>query len=148
MFRISGLSAEAFAPLFELDDAALYAKDADGGRRRAASRAESACRTRWPVTRCCWPTTSITRSPRMRYAVFVRRGAIHRSVTDEVPDQLARRTLAARSFDAAGMSVAVVLVEGAQLAATLERLLGDPCAAYVHLHYAAAGCYAARADRA
>ena len=40
------------------------------------------------------------------------------------------------------------LVEGAKLEATIERLFGNPRAAYLHLHYAAPGCYAARVERA
>jgi hypothetical protein len=40
------------------------------------------------------------------------------------------------------------LVEGTALEGTIERLLGEPSAAYLHLHYAAPGCYAARVDRA
>jgi hypothetical protein len=39
------------------------------------------------------------------------------------------------------------LVEGHHLEDTIERLFADPRAAYLHLHYAAPGCYAARVDR-
>jgi hypothetical protein len=45
------------------------------------------------------------------------------------------------------MIVAADLVDGKDLASSLDRLLGDPCASYVHIHYAKFGCYAARADR-
>jgi len=56
--------------------------------------------------------------------------------------------LAVRSFDAAGMMVDRDLIDGRQLEAAIERLLADPRAAYLHVHYAAPGCYAARIDRA
>ncbi len=46
------------------------------------------------------------------------------------------------------MIVAADLVEGQNLAGALDRLLADPATAYVHIHYAKFGCYAARADRA
>jgi hypothetical protein len=36
----------------------------------------------------------------------------------------------------------------AELDAAIERLLANPQAAYLHAHYAGAGCYAARIDRA
>jgi len=39
------------------------------------------------------------------------------------------------------------LVEGTELEGAITRLFGDPRAAYLHLHYAAPGCYAARVDR-
>ena len=47
-----------------------------------------------------------------------------------------------------GMMVARELVEGDRLEGAIERLFADPRAAYLHLHYAAAGCYAARVERA
>ena len=40
------------------------------------------------------------------------------------------------------------LAPTADLAEAVERLLADPAVAYVHAHYAGAGCYAARIDRA
>ena len=39
------------------------------------------------------------------------------------------------------------LVEGSALAAHLTQLLGDVAIAYVHVHYAKTGCFAARVDR-
>ena len=58
----------------------------------------------------------------------------------EVPEQLRIRTLAARAFDVDGMMVGRELVEGQALKPAMERLLADPQAAYLHLHYAAPGC--------
>jgi hypothetical protein len=52
------------------------------------------------------------------------------------------------SGDGAGMNVAHELVEGAALEGAIGRLFADPAAAYLHVHYASAGCYAARVDRA
>jgi hypothetical protein len=46
------------------------------------------------------------------------------------------------------MMVGWELVEGKKLEDAIERLFADPRAAYLHLHYAAPGCYAARIDRA
>ena len=40
------------------------------------------------------------------------------------------------------------LVEGAQLETAIERLFAEPRAAYLHVHFAAPGCYAARVERA
>jgi hypothetical protein len=39
------------------------------------------------------------------------------------------------------------LVDGQQVEQTIERLLAIPSAAYLHIHFAAPGCYAARVER-
>jgi hypothetical protein len=46
------------------------------------------------------------------------------------------------------MMVERELVEGTALEGAIERLFANPRAAYMHVHYAAPGCYAARVDRA
>jgi hypothetical protein len=46
------------------------------------------------------------------------------------------------------MMVNAELVEGRDLEAAIERLLAMPQAAYLHIHFAAPGCYAARVERA
>jgi hypothetical protein len=43
--------------------------------------------------------------------------------------------------------VAFELVDGRDLEAAVARQLADPGAAYLHVHFAAAGCYAARIER-
>jgi len=78
----------------------------------------------------------------------VRKGEKTYDQVNEVPEQLRKRTLAARSFDSDGMMIDRELVEGTQLEGAIDRLLGKQRAAYLHLHYAAPGCYAARVDRA
>jgi hypothetical protein len=85
---------------------------------------------------------------RMRFAIYVRQGEQTYDKVDEVPQQLRARQLAARAFDEDGMMVAFELVEGTKLEGTIERLFAAPNAAYLHLHYAAPGCYAARVERA
>jgi hypothetical protein len=46
------------------------------------------------------------------------------------------------------MNVAHALTVGTSLEPVIDRLLADPAAAYLHIHFASAGCYAARVDRA
>jgi hypothetical protein len=84
----------------------------------------------------------------MRFAVYVRRGETRFDAGDQVPEQLRIRSLALRAFDAKAMMVGWELTEGSALEATIERLFADPRAAYLHVHYAAPGCYAARIERA
>ena len=45
------------------------------------------------------------------------------------------------------MMVGWELVEGRDLEAAIEQRFADPRAAYLHIHFAAPGCYAARAER-
>ena len=40
------------------------------------------------------------------------------------------------------------LVDGRELERAIDRLLAQPDAEYLHVHFAAPGCYAARAERA
>jgi hypothetical protein len=45
------------------------------------------------------------------------------------------------------MMIGWELVDGKDLEAAIERLLANPQSAYLHIHYAAPGCYAARVER-
>ncbi|HEV2187219.1 MAG TPA: DUF1203 domain-containing protein, partial [Stellaceae bacterium] len=85
---------------------------------------------------------------RMRFAVYVRKGEETYDAVDEIPEQLRSRTLAVRGFDANAMMVGWELVEGRDLEDAIERRFADLTAAYLHIHFAAPGCYAARVDRA
>jgi hypothetical protein len=86
---------------------------------------------------------------RAAHAIYVRKGVAQaRPAVGETPEVFRSRTLSLRAFDHRSMIVAADLVEGEGLGPALDRLLADPAAAYVHIHYAKFGCYAARADRA
>jgi hypothetical protein len=65
-----------------------------------------------------------------------------------IPGQLRRRLLAVRAYDQNAMMRECGVVEGDDLDGALTRLLEDPGAAYVHVHYAKAGCFACRVERA
>jgi len=84
----------------------------------------------------------------MRFAIYVRKGERTYDRIDEVPEQLRRRMLAVRSFDGNGMMVKCELVDGPVLEGAIDRLLADPSAEYLHVHFTAPGCYAARIERA
>jgi hypothetical protein len=49
-----------------------------------------------------------------------------------------------RAFDNAGIMRTADLVACTALAPLIERVLATPCHAYLQLHFAAFGCYAAR----
>ena len=152
-FRITGLPAEHFAHLFDLPDEELAAR---GAVRRIADGCTPGYPCRVSLTDSQegdelllvnYEHHPVASPYRMRFAVYVRRGEETYDAVDLVPEQLRIRTLAVRSFDAEGMMVHWELVDGRQLIAGIERLLADPRAAYLHIHFAAAGCYAARAER-
>jgi hypothetical protein len=150
-FRITGLPAEDFTHLFALSDAEL---EKHGAVRRIAD-GPYPCRV--SLADACpgdelilvnYEHHPVDSPYRMRFAIYVRQGDETYDKIDEVPQQLRTRTLAARSFDADGMMVERELVEGTALEATIARLFANPRAAYLHIHFAAPGCYAARVERA
>jgi hypothetical protein len=153
-FRIRGLSAEQFAPLFSLSDAELSQRGAV--RRIADARVPGyPCRVSLADSQ---PGDELillnyehhaADSPyRMRFAIYVRKGDETYDAVNEVPEQLRKRTLAVRAFDTSAMMIAHELIDGAKVEDAIERLFADPRAAYLHVHFAAPGCYAARIDRA
>jgi hypothetical protein len=153
-FQISGLPAEDFAHLFALSDQELAARGAV--RRTADARTPGyPCRVSLTDSRpgdemllVNYEHHPVSSPYRMRFAVYVRKGEETYDAIGEVPEQLRIRTLAVRAFDADAMMVGWELIDGHLLEAAVERLFADPRAAYLHVHYAAPGCYAARIDRA
>ena len=152
-FRILGLSPEPFAPLLNLDDEALLAR---GVHRFVAEEPYAApCRVSLqdaePGERLLLlnyehqPAASPFRASG---PIFVRENALAAfDAADVVPDVLLRRTLSARAYDVAAMMVKGQVVPGVETAGLLTDWLADPTVTEVHLHYAARGCFAARALR-
>jgi hypothetical protein len=152
-FRIIGLPADRFAHLFALSDAELAAQ---GAVRRTADARNPGypCRVSLTDSRpgdelilVNYEHHEVESPYRMRFAIYVRKGEETYDKVDEVPEQLRLRTLAVRAFDADAMMAGWELVEGRNLEAAIERLFANPRAAYLHVHYAAPGCYAARVER-
>jgi uncharacterized protein DUF1203 len=150
-FRIRGLPAEDFTHLFGLSDLDLATK---GAVRRTAD-GNYPCRVSLTDSQpgdelllINYEHHPVDSPYRMRFAIFVREGDQTYDKVNEIPEQLRKRTLAVRSFDAKGMMVDNRLVDGQQIEPVLEKLLGPSNVDYLHIHFAAAGCYAARVDRA
>ncbi|HET6618848.1 MAG TPA: DUF1203 domain-containing protein [Dongiaceae bacterium] len=151
-FRISGLPAEPFQHLFALDDVELRHH---GAVRRVAEDSGYPCRISLTdakagdaVILVNYEHQDADTPYRSRYAIYVRPGERRYQATGEIPEQLRKRLLSARAFDAAGMLVDADVAEGTALEPLIARLLADARVAYIHLHYARPGCYAARVDRA
>jgi hypothetical protein len=153
-FRIRGLPAENFAHLFALSDDELRQH---GAMRRIADARQPGYPCRVSLTDSNagdelilvnYEHHAVASPYRMRFAIYVRNGERTFDAVDCVPEQLRKRTLAVRAFDADAMMVGRELAEGASLESTIDRLLADPRTAYLHVHFAAPGCYAARVERA
>ncbi len=150
-FRILGLPAEHFTHLFELSDVDLAAH---GGVRRTAD-GQYPCRVSLTDSKpgeelllINYEHHPVASPYRMRFAIFVREGDQTYDEVNQVPEQLSSRILAVRSFDANGMMVDRRLVNGNEVKPVIEELLAPSNADYLHLHFAAAGCYAAKVERA
>jgi len=62
-----------------------------------------------------------------------------------LPDQLTRRLLSVRAYDERHMLVDAEVTEGIELESVAQRMLGGDTA-YLHVHNARPGCFAARID--
>jgi len=152
-FQISGLPRTDFEALFALSDAGLAARDA---RRMIVDRKPGfPCRVSLAdaelgetVLLVNYEHLPVASPFRSRYAVYVRENAAAaRLAPGEVPAVLRSRLLAVRSFDDAGMLLDAQITEGVALEAVLHRALEPDTVAYLHLHFAKPGCFAARVDR-
>ena len=153
-FRLTGLPAEHFSHLFMCSDAEL----AKIGAVRSIADARTPgypCRVSLTDSQAGDELLLVNyehhpvQSPyRMRFAIYVRRGETTYDGINQVPDQLRLRTLAVRAYDDNAMMQGWELVDGRDLEGAIDRLLANPRAAYLHIHFAAPGCYAARVERA
>ena len=153
-FRITGLSPEPFRPLFDLSHAVLHER---GVRRIVADDPRMPCRVSMAhadlgeeLLLLNYEHQPANTPYRAKHAIYVRRIADRAfEAVDTVPEVIASRLVAARAFDAGHMMIDADVAEGdAAAAALFARLLGDPKASYLQVHYARRGCYAARVERA
>ena len=152
-FRIKGLPAEDFQHLFALSDEELATQNAV--RRIADGRKPGyPCRVALEDSNpgdelllVNYEHLAVDSPYRMRFAVYVRKGDATYDKINQVPEQLRSRMLAVRAFDNAGMLRGWQLTDGRELESAIGKLLQDPDAEYLHVHYAAPGCYAARVER-
>jgi len=150
-FRIRGLEAGQFSHLFALPEAELAAlgairKTADGPHPCRISLTDAAPGDE--VILVNYEHHAVASPYRMRFAIYVRPGEETFDAVNIVPGQLRRRTLAVRGFNSNGMMTGWELIEGIWLEEAIERQFGAPGAQYLHVHFAAPGCYAAKVERA
>lgn len=152
-FRIAGLDPAPFRTLYGRSDAALAARRAKRVRVDASpgfpDRIELRDLDIGDVAILVNHTHLPAESPyRASHAIFVREGAdTPAAFVDEVPGVMLRRLLSVRAFDAHDMMIDADVAPGEESAGLIRKLLADPRAAYLHVHYAKFGCFAARVDR-
>jgi len=152
-FRITGLAVEPFAPLFALDDQQLARVGAL--RTIADTKPGFPCRVTLEdaepgerVLLLNYEHQPADTPYRASHAIYIRESAVHTaSRIDEIPEALLLRALSVRAFDAKGMMIDADLTPGAELAVLIERLFSNRAAAYLHVHFAKRGCYAACVTR-
>ena len=152
-FQIHPLPVEDFENLFQMSDADLQAI----GARRVTADAKPGfpCRVSLEdaeigdeVVLANYTHLDENSPYKASHAVYVRRSATPgRFRQNEVPDMLSCRLLSIRGFDSDHMMRQADVVEGVKLAQGLDLLFENPDIAYVHIHFAMRGCFAAKATR-
>ncbi|WP_445144164.1 DUF1203 domain-containing protein [Dyella sp. Tek66A03] len=152
-FRITGLPAEPFADLFSLPDEALAERlamhvVADSAHGYPCRISLTDAEPGQALILLNYEHQSANSPFRSRYAIYIREGEQQYDEVDLVPDQLRRRLLSVRGFDEHGMLRDADVAEGTALESLIQRLFENDKVAYLHIHMARPGCYAARVDRA
>lgn len=153
-YVISGIDPVPFRHLYGLTDADLAAQGVV--RMVADARPGYPCRVTLEdakpgdaVLLVNYEHLPVDTPYRSRHAIFVADGAEQAARYEgAIPEQLRIRLLSVRAFDADGMMIDAEVLEGSGLEAGIKRLFADPRAAYLHVHNARRGCFAARVDRA
>ena len=152
-YRIAGLDPAEFAPLWAMDDEQL-------GRHRARrvtvdDAVGFPCRVTLEDARPGEQLMlvhhvhhEVDTPYRSAFAIFVRQDAERAVYRDSCPPCFAGRTLSLRGFDREGALAQARLAAPGEADEAIRALLADPRIAYINAHNAAAGCFAARVERA
>ena len=153
-FCISSLPVSSFKHLLGASDETLQSHDAV--RMRVNAKPGFPCRVSLEdaevgesVILVNYEHLSVATPYRSAHALFVRESATQAEpLIDDVPESLRIRLLSLRAFDEDGMMVDADVVHGREVEPAIERMLENSSVAYLHVHNAKPGCYAARVDRA
>ena len=150
-YRIRGLAAEPFAPMFQLSDTELQARNA---RRLRADGPGYPCRISLTdakageeVLLCNFEHHAVDSPFRASFAIYVRPGERTFDAVNQVPQQLRTRMLSLRGYDRHGFLSGAELVDGRDIEVAIAALLDQSRVAYIHAHFAKHGCYAALIER-
>ncbi|HYC02553.1 MAG TPA: DUF1203 domain-containing protein [Azospirillaceae bacterium] len=152
-YRITGLPPEPFQPLSFLPDADLAAR----GIKRVTADAPQGFPCRVTLEDAPVGSSLLLLSHQHQPAdspyrasgpIFVREGAEGPAVIeDRIPPYLSTRLLSVRAYDQDDLIVEAEVVDGGQVEPLFLKLLDMPAVAYLHVHFARRGCYAARVER-
>ena len=153
-FQIHALPAEQFSDLFTMNDEQL--RDRNARRMTVKTKPGSPCRVSLAdaevgetVVLVNYEHQTAASPYRAAHAIFVRQGVEQaHPAENEVPEVLRSRLISLRQFDDNGMMIGADLLEGSGLAAAIETAFRDARTAYIHLHNAKPGCFAASVTRA
>jgi len=151
-FRIRGLDAAPFAPLFALDDAEL----AERSMRRVLVDAPHSAPCRVTLEDAA-PGERVILLPLVHHQahspyrasgpIFLRETArASYDRVDELPPVFSGRLLSVRAYDAAGLMTDADVAES-DPRGLFEKFFADPDVYFLHVHYARRGCFSCRVER-
>ncbi|MEM8773735.1 MAG: DUF1203 domain-containing protein [Pseudomonadota bacterium] len=152
-FQIKALPAEPFAHLSGLSNQELAEQNAirevvtdhPGAPCRVSLSEAKVGDTIFLVNHEHQPANSPYRSC---HAIYVIEGAKQaRLASGSVPESLSNRLISVRAFDAQDMIIEAEIVDGKELSNAIELFFKNTSVAYIHLHYAKRGCFAASVTR-
>jgi Protein of unknown function (DUF1203) len=79
--------------------------------------------------------------------IFVHKHECNKYQSNNIPDQQRRRQLALRGYDKNHMMQRFAVVEGTNLEDEAKEFFDNEQVDYIHVHYAAPGCFALRLER-
>lgn len=153
-FQIHALSPAPFEPLFAMSDAELakvlatrMIADAKPGYPCRVSLADAEIGE--SVILVNFEHQPADSPYRASHAIFIREHAEQAFPNvGTVPAALATRLISVRAFDDQHYLVNADVVDGSGLSGSLRSMLQNADVAYLHLHHAKPGCFAARVTRA
>ncbi len=149
-FKLIALEKEQFEPLFEMGDQELkkhgavrmVADDVSSFPCRVSLKAAQPGET---VLLLNFEHLAVDSPYRSRHAIYVRHeGEQARLNRNEIPEMFFNKAIGVRAFDKAGMMQGCDIANGPELVELIEKMLVKENVTYLHLHWANAGCYAAK----
>ena len=157
-FQISGLPSAPFEHYFSMDDEALKRQ---GAMMVIADDDTAPCRVSLAHAAIGEALLLVSyqhqpaKSPyRATGPIYVRKNATEAKLApNQVPAQIRSRLLSVRAYVAATTEnddciIDAEVVDGSEVESIIHTFFANEAVAYIHLHFARRGCYAARVDRA
>ena len=153
-FQIHALPADLFEPLFSMPDWELAKVPAS--KMLVDSKPGYPCRVSLAdaevgetVVLVNYMHQAAETPYQATHAIYIRENAEQVfPAAGTVPAALASRLISVRAFDNRHLMIDADVVDGSLLSESIPAMLENPEAAYLHLHNAKQGCFAARVTRA